>query len=137
MIQRIQSVWLLIASVLSFLTLKLSFFSGTYAVDNQYHQLKGTDTPLLMITTIVLGIITLFTIFLYKKRVVQLRLSILAIILELALVYLYYREASTKFTQGTYSITSVLHVLIILSLIFAARGINKDEKLIKDSNRLR
>ena len=137
MIQRIQSVWLFIASVLIFLTLKLSFFSGTYVVDNQYHQLKGTDTPLIMITTILLGIIALFTIFLYKKRIVQLRLSILSIVLDLLLVYLYYREASTKFTQGAYSITAALHVVIILSLILAARGINRDEKLIKDSDRLR
>ncbi|MEO6731444.1 MAG: DUF4293 domain-containing protein [Ferruginibacter sp.] len=136
MIQRIQSVWLLLASILVFLTLKLSFFSGTYMADNQYHQLKGTDTPLIMITTIVLGIITLFTIFLYKKRKVQLRLSILSIVLDLVLVYLYYREVS-KFAQGTYSITAAIHLLIILSLIFAVRGINKDDKLIKDSDRLR
>ena len=136
MIQRIQSVWLLIASILIFLTLKLSFFSGTYMADNQYHQLKGTDTALLMITTIVLGILTFFTIFLYKKRKVQLRLSILAIIIDLVLIYLYYREVS-KFTVGTYSITAALHILIILSLVFAIRGISKDEKLIRDSDRLR
>ena len=104
--------------------------------DNQYHQLKGTDTALLMVTTIVLGMLTFLTIFLYKKRKIQLRLSILAIVIDLLLIYLYYREV-LKFTQGTYSITAALHVLIILSLIFAARGISKDEKLIKDSDRLR
>ena len=136
MIQRIQSVWLLIASLCTFFTLKLSFFSGTHMPDNQYHQLKGIDTGLLMITTIALGIVTLFTIFLYKKRIVQLRLCILAIVLDLLLLYLYYSEV-LKFSQGTYSIASAMHLVIILSLFLAAKAINKDEKLVKDSDRLR
>ena len=136
MIQRIQSLWLFIASVLTFFTLKFSFFSGTHMPDHQYHQLRGIDTALLMITTIILGIITLLTIFLYKKRIVQLRLCILSIVLDLLLLYLYYREV-LQYSQGTYSITAAMHLLIILSLFFAAKGINKDEKLVKDSDRLR
>jgi hypothetical protein len=136
MIQRIQSVWLFVASVLTFLSLKLSFYSGTHLPDNLYHQVNGTDTLLLMITTIALGVLTLITIFLYKTRIVQLRLTILALLLDLVLVYLYYRK-TTEFIQGAYSITAALHIVIILALFFAARGINKDEKLIKDSDRLR
>ena len=136
MIQRIQSVWLLIASILAFLTLKFSFYSGTHLPDNLYHQLKGTDSILLMTATIALGVLTLITIFLYKTRVVQLRLCIAAILLDLVLVFLYFRELK-DFSQGDYSITAALHLLIIIALFLAARGINKDEKLIKDSNRLR
>ena len=136
MIQRIQSVWLLVASVLSFLTLKVSFYSGTFLPDNQYHQLNGTDNVLLMITTIALGVVTLLTIFLYKTRVIQLRLCIISIILDLLLIYFYFR-AIQNYSQGTFSITAVAHLLILIALIFSARGINKDEKLIKDSDRLR
>ena len=95
MIQRIQSVWLLVAAVLSFLTLKLSFYSGTRIQDNLYHQLNGTDTILLMTVTIALGILSLLTIFLYKSRVVQLRLCIAAILLDLLLVFLYWRATAT------------------------------------------
>lgn len=136
MIQRIQSVWLLIATILIFLTLKVAFYTGTYLPGNQYHQLNGTDTILLMVTTILLGALTLFIIFLFKKRVVQLWLTILAILLELLLIFLYYKE-TLKFTQGVYAITAALHIIIVVSLVFAVRGINKDEKLIKDSDRLR
>ena len=136
MIQRIQSVWLLVASILSFLTLKVSFYSGTFLPDNQYHQLNGTDNVLLMITTIALGVVTLLTIFLYKTRVIQLRLCIISIILDLLLIYFYFR-AIQNYSQGTFSITAVAHLLILIALIFSARGINKDEKLIKDSDRLR
>ena len=136
MIQRIQSVWLLVASILSFLTLKVSFYSGTYLPDNQYHQLNGTDNILLMITTIALGVVTLLTIFLYKTRIIQLRLCIIGIVLDLLLIYLYFR-AIQNYSQGTFSITAAAHLLILIALIFSARGINKDEKLIKDSDRLR
>lgn len=136
MIQRIQTLWLFFASVLCFITLKLSFYSGTYLTDNQYHPLNGTSNVLVMIATIVIGVLTFVTIFLYKKRILQLRLTILAIVLELLLIFLYYRETA-KFTRGEYSISAALHIVIIIALVFAARGINKDEKLIKDSNRLR
>jgi FlaA1/EpsC-like NDP-sugar epimerase len=136
MIQRIQSVWLLVASIVTFLTLKFSFYSGTYLPDNQYHQLNATENILLMITTIALGVLTLITIFLYKTRVIQLRLCIVAILLDLILLFLYYR-ALQNFTRGEYAITAAAHLLIIAALVFAASGINKDEKLIKDSDRLR
>ena len=125
MIQRIQSIWLFIASVLCFLSLKLSFYTGTHLPDNQYQQLNGTTTPLLMITAIVLGILTLITIFLYKKRRVQLRLTILAIVLELVLIYLFYRE-TLNFSQGAFSITAGLQVVTLVALFLAARGINAD-----------
>ena len=136
MIQRIQSVWLLVASIVTFLTLKLSFYSGTYLPDNLYHQLNGTENLTLMIPTIALGMLSLITIFLFKSRPTQLWLSLVAIVLDLVLIFLYYR-ATKDFTKGDYAITAVLHIVIIVSLVLASRGINKDEKLIKDSNRLR
>jgi len=136
MIQRIQSVWLLIASILTFLTLKFSFYSGIYLPDNQYHQLNGTDNILLMTSTIALGVLALINIFLYKTRIIQLRLCIVAILLDLLLVFLYFRALS-NFTRGEYAITAAAHLLIIVSLILAASGINRDEKLIRSSDRLR
>lgn len=136
MIQRIQSIWLLLASVVSFLTLKLSFYSGTYLPDNLYHQLNGTQNLGLMIVTIGLGILTLITIFLFKNRVTQLWLCIVAILLDVLLIFLYYQQTK-DFSKGDYAFTAVLHIIIIAALVLAARGINGDEKLIKDSNRLR
>jgi hypothetical protein len=136
MIQRIQSVWLLVASIVTFLTLKLSFYSGTYLPDNLYHQLNGTSNFLIMLTTIVLGILIFVIIFLFKTRVIQLRFCIVAIILDLLLIFLYYK-ATLNYSRGEYAFTAITHVVIILSLFLAARGISKDEKLVKDSNRLR
>ena len=72
----------------------------------------------------------------FKKRTLHLRLCVLGILLEAVLIFLYYREVNT-FTQGTYSLTAILHSIIVLAFVLAARAINKDEKLVKDSDRLR
>jgi hypothetical protein len=136
MIQRIQSVWLLLASVCAFLTLKLPFYSGTNAKAVASYQLNGTENIFLLSATVILGSLALFIIFLFKNRVLQLRLCILGILLEAVLIFLYYQQ-TTAFTLGTYSLTALLHALIIFFFILAAKAINKDEKMIKNSDRLR
>lgn len=136
MIQRIQSLWLLLASVFTFAGLKFSFYSGNKLNDIVLHQLNGTENFLLMLTTIVIGGLALITIFLFKKRALQRRLCVLGILLESGLLFLYYRETTT-FIQGTYSLTAILQSLIVLAFFMAARAITHDEKIIKDSDRLR
>ena len=136
MIQRIQSVWLLLASACAFAGFKFSYYSGNKLNDTALHELNATSTLLLMITTIAVGGLALVTIFLYKKRTLQLRLCVLGILLEAVLIFLYYRETTT-FIQGTYSLTAILHSIIVLAFVLAARGINDDSKLLKESDRLR
>ena len=136
MIQRIQSLWFLLASAVTFLTLKLSFYSGTYLPDNLYHQLNGTENLRLMIPTIALGIVSLLSIFLYKNRPTQLWLSMLGILLDIVVIFLYV-NATKQFSKGEYAITAALHLVIIVALVLAFVGIKKDEKLIKESNRFR
>jgi FtsH-binding integral membrane protein len=132
MIQRIQSIWLLLAAVCSFLTIRLSFYSGTNVTGVPYQKLTAASGGILILSvTLIIGILALFNIFLYKNRTMQLRLCVLGILLEALLIFLYYREIKASFSQGEYSITA------ILLFVLAARGINKDEKLIRDSDRLR
>ena len=136
MIQRIQSVWLLLAAACAFAGFKFSHYTGTKINDTAHHELNATSTTLLMITTIAVGGLALVTIFLYKKRTLQLRLCVLGILLEAVLIFLYYRE-TTNFVQGTYSLTAILHSIIVLAFVLAAREINNDSKLLKESDRLR
>ena len=137
MIQRIQSIWLFLAAVCVFLTLKFSTYVGTNKDLIPSTFLNGIATLPLIFVTLAVGILTLITIFLYKNRKLQLRLTILAVLLEAGLVFLYYNEIQTFIGKGTFSITAILHVAVIVFLILAARGISSDNKLIKDSNRLR
>ncbi len=135
MIQRIQSVWLLLAATCAFLSFKLPFYSGTNAKAPLY-KLNAGENFLLILTTVLVGALSFVIIFLFKKRTLQLRLCVLGIALEALLIFLYYREV-TAFTEGTYSLWAILHSLIVILFFLAARAINKDEKLIKDSDRLR
>ena len=137
MIQRIQSIWLLLAAVCVFLTLKFSTYVGTNKDLIPSTFLNGIATLPLIFVTLAVGILTVITIFLYKNRKLQLRLTILAVLLEAGLIFLYYKEIQTFIGKGTFSIYAILHVGVVVFLILAARGINSDNKLIKDSNRLR
>ncbi len=136
MIQRIQSVWLLLASACAFLSLKMPFYSGTTKDGIPSHELLGMDNFYLMMLTIAVGVIAFISIFLYSNRKLQMRLCILDILLEAGLLFLYYKKVTT-YLEGTYSLTAILQVLVLIFLILAARGINRDAKIIRDSNRLR
>ena len=136
MLQRIQSIWLLLAAACAFLSLKFPFYTG---IDNQNiptATLNGTGTIPLMIATIAIGVTALICIFLYKNRKLQLRLTVLCIALEALLIFLYYTEVKT-YVSGTYALTALLQGCVVFFLFLAARGISHDSKIIRDSNRLR
>ena len=140
MLQRLQTVWLLVAALCAFLTIKLAFFSGNIALTEgqptTYQYLTATFNIVILIITIAIISGAVITIFLYKNRVLQLRLVIVEILLSLLNIFLYYKQ-TLRFTQGSYSLTAILTILVPVFLFMAARGINKDQKLIKSLNRLR
>jgi len=136
MIQRIQSIWLLLAAACAFAGFKFSFYSGNKLTDTLLHELTASATFLIMLTTIAVGGLALVTIFLFKQRNLQRWLCVLGIVLELVLIFLYYRETTT-FTQGTYSLTAILQAIVLAGFVLAIGGINKDSKIIKESDRLR
>ena len=136
MIQRIQSIWLLLAAACAFAGLKLSFYSGNKLNDPLLYELNATSTTLLMIGTIAVGGLALVSIFLFKQRTTQRWLCILGLLVQAALIFVYYNE-TTNFVKGNYSLTALLQVIVLLAFVFAIRGINKDSKLLKESDRLR
>ena len=136
MIQRIQSIWLLLAAACAFAGFKFSFYSGNKLTDTLLHELTASATFLIMLTTIAVGGLALVTIFLFKQRNLQRWLCVLGIVLELVLIFLYYRE-TTNFTKGTYSLTAILQGIVLAGFVLAIGGINKDSKIIKESDRLR
>lgn len=139
MIQRIQTIWLLLATVCAFLSLRLAFYSGSFTEGLNaalFKELNGTSTIPLTIATVAVGLLALINIFLFKNRTIQLRLCIAGILLEALVIFLYYTEIK-KFTTGNLSIASLLQALIVLFFFLAGRGISSDQKIIKESSRLR
>ena len=139
MLQRIQTIWLFLAALCAFLSFQFPFFSGTTIVNdlpNVYTTITGASNLKLIIPTTALAVLALIAVFMYKNRKVQLRLCIIGMLLEALLIFLYYTEVK-KFAEGDYSLTALLQTCIVLFFFLAAKGINSDEKLIKESNRLR
>lgn len=136
MIQRIQSIWLLLAGLCAFATFKFSFYSGTNAKGETSYQLKAGETMLLTITALLIVIISFIAIALYKKRSLQITLSIAGTILTLIILFLFFRQTQS-YSIGAYSLTAVLPIFSIAFFILAILSIRKDEKLIKSTDRLR
>ena len=70
MLQRIQTIWLLLASVCSFLTLKFPFYSGTNAKAIASYPLTGTENSLLLAATLVVGLLSIVILCLFKNRII-------------------------------------------------------------------
>ena len=136
MLQRIQTIWLLLAAVCIFLTMEFSTYIGGQT-DGVMHILKGTENKLMTILTSMVGVAAAIAIFLYKNRKLQLRIVLIAFFLEFVLVFLYYKEISKLTISGAFSFTAGFHVAFIILVLLAMRGITNDDKLVKDSSRLR
>ena len=134
-----QSVWLLLAALSAFLTIKFSFYSGNIETTGQtssFQYLTAGFNIMILILTIALVCIAAIDIFLYKNRKLQARLAILGILLSLLNIFLYFKQIP-KFAIGNYDLTAILVFVIPVFFFLASRGIYKDQKLVKSLDRLR
>ena len=141
MLQRIQSVWLLLAAICAILTIKFSFYSGNIEIPGQpvsFQYLTATFSFWIMFVTIAITCIAAIDIFLYKNRKLQGRLAILGILLSILNIFLYLKEIH-RFVEheGSHTISSVFVFVIPVLFFLAARGIYRDQKLVKSLDRLR
>ncbi len=140
MLQRLQTVWLLLVAVLAFVSLKLSFFSGNILVDNvkQFQNFTAMSNMLIMILTVGVGIASLITIFLFKDRKLQIKISFAVLAVAVLNIVLYYLQTKNFVPEEwTFDISSLITIAIPFLLFLAIRGIYRDEKLVKSVDRLR
>ena len=139
MIQRLQTIWLLIAAVCAILTYDLAFYSGVKLSGTnikQFVELNAMADVIIMVLTGLVALICLVTMFLFKNRKMQLRLTIVALLASIANLVIYFKETA-EFTDGNILLTSIFTFIIPFFLVMAARGIYQDEKLVKSMDRLR
>ncbi len=89
-----------------------------------------------MVLTSALGTALIVNIFLYKHRGIQFRIALFALFGECILMFIYMRQIN-NYSHGSFDLWAALHIFIFIFIIMAAVGIYKDDKLVKDSNRLR
>lgn len=153
MIQRIQSIYLAIALILTgglFYSKLATLVSATESYSLKYNGIiaevvnnSNVVLPalalqmLLIITT--LAIIT--TIFLYKKRLLQIRIGGLSIGLLVGLSGLIYyfgkMGAKELVAEVSFNWTIIAPIISIILIIMAMISIAKDEALVKSLDRLR
>jgi len=136
-----QSVWLLLVAACGFMTTEAPIFKGVSA-NNAPSILMAADSLLLFALLIGISCLALIGIFLFKKRPTQFKLCIISILLAAVAVALEVMnvtgfKTAKSITTGTYQLGSLLPLLMIIFLILAARGIYKDEKLVKSLDRIR
>lgn len=143
MIQRIQSIFLLLASVACFglfgtdaadtpgpVTDSALFNDGSF---NVY------DDPILIGIVVLAGVLFLADIFLFNNRKLQITLSRVGLVVMLLGAayssFLWYSDSAGGAATPDFGI--VLPVLAIVFAFLAARYIAKDEKLVRSADRLR
>jgi len=153
MLQRRQTLWALLAVICAALTFKFSFYSGNMPVGANGHVFMhvralpifglGRDSAssgsvLILIVTVLILAGALINIFNFKARKKQFWITIGLIFLSLLNIFLYWRASGVPpFTEGSYNLGALFSAAIPVFLLFTARGITKDEKLVKSTDRLR
>lgn len=155
MIQRIQSLYLALTTLLSLLFLQGSFLNFINKTNESFRltltgifkyssgnisESVGNAVPLTIVVVLIF-LTSLLTIFLFKKRDLQLLLSkiLIGLVLLLIIVAGYY-SFSIISRFGATIIPGIKMALPVLMLILAAlafRGIKKDDVLVKSYDRLR
>ena len=129
MIQRIQTLYILIVIILSFLMLKLTI---DFSNDIKLNSLVKRYYVFYFIP--VIGILTLF---LYKKRVIQSKMCLIMLGINVLLLTSY----GLKIYEGNSSFINLVLIacsIIECILLFVARkAINKDENLVRSIDRIR
>jgi hypothetical protein len=155
MIQRIQSVYLALIVLISLLLFKgnlLVFTENTGFVINvtfngMFRDTNGQGIVMLerllplSVLIVLVPAVSLTTIFLFKKRMVQLLLvkfliGLLSVFIlgSSFYIYLIISKYSSEFVPG---IKMAIPFILLILAILALRGIRKDDQLVKSYDRLR
>lgn len=144
MIQRIQSIYLLVAGIISGgLTFLFSLWSNAltntvYVLDLfSGNSILEKSVPVLFFISALVAIVT---IFFFKNRQLQFvlnRLNILTNLFLLGLLIYLSQTLSGEASVSEKGIGMFFPIVVILLLVLANRAIKKDEDLVKSVDRLR
>lgn len=140
MIQRQQTLWLLLATVCAFLSFQFPFATGKEAVPNssalQEVVMDAGSNLFLLVLTGASIILSLVTIFQFKDRKLQMKLCIAGLLLTAGIITIYI-VLYLKLINPVPALWSILPVIVLVSYFMALRGIRRDEKLVKSLDKLR
>lgn len=147
MIQRIQSIWLLLAALFGVGLFLFGILNITYTD-------KGVEVTqtlkileysyLLAVLAIAIVALPMVAIFMFKNRKQQINLAVLAIVLNIGFIAYYLMGLESFKTahvppinSSAFGVASFMPIASIIFLFLAIGGIRKDQKLVKSLDRLR
>jgi hypothetical protein len=141
MIQRIQTLWLLISTICTALFIFMPVYKGVY-LNGTLQAISIRENLFLLAGAAILATISFLNIFLFKNRKAQKRLIILNILLIIGLFIAQYYlieafKIDTGIVQGDWQMIAILPLFMLLFHVFAYRGIVADEKLLSSADRMR
>ena len=144
MIQRIQSIYLFIATLLSGgLIFVLNLWKNEEGLEFFALDSFNSDNLLLKLMTglfFVSAALTFVAIFQFKKRQLQFvlgRLSILTNFILLGIIVYFSQNLSGEINVSEKGIGLLIPILSIVFVVIANKAIKKDEELVKSVDRLR
>ncbi len=141
MIQRVQTLWMLLGSIAAALIFIVPIFGGQ-AADGSIREFAIRERLLIMFLVVLATIIPFISIFFFRSRPTQKKLLIINTVLAAAILgaeYFFVLQFKDQFgiVQGNWQLSAVLPFFIILFMVFAYRGIRHDEKLLSSADRMR
>jgi hypothetical protein len=133
MIQRIQTIWLLLASAAAFSVLRFPFY---YTPTPFALEINGSAQYSTLISLAFSACLSFITIFLYGNRMLQLKVVIVNFLLSALTGFFIYKVVIAN-PGGGFTLASIALFLIPLLQILAMVKIYKDERLVKSADRLR
>ena len=131
MIQRIQSIYLLVAAISMTL---ISFKVPVYTLNETLFMAQ--DDTKMFVLTIVGAIFSLLGLFMFKNRKFQMKLIRLTVLIQMIIgirIFMLFN----KFEVVLNNSFLFLMVFTLIALIMAYRGVKKDDDLVRSVDRIR
>ena len=145
MIQRKQSLWLFLATLMNAGVLFFDMYRGEIRTGDivESKALRVADHYPSLLIALVMTVLPMVTIFMFSNRKRQMRMCIISIISVASFITMMLSRVTRlsaltpPVTNGSYWLGAVLPVLGLVFLVLALFGIRKDENLVRSADRLR
>ena len=133
MIQRIQSIYLLLASAAAFSVLRWPFY---YTPTPFALEINGSAQYSTLISLAFSACLSFISLFLYGNRMLQLKVTIVNFLLSCLIGFFVYKVVVAN-PGGGFTLPSLALFILPVLQILAMVKIYKDEQLVKSADRLR
>jgi hypothetical protein len=148
MIQRIQSLYLFIAfaAYITLLFLPVALFQTADLLFSFGNIISGAGAsviinPYMLIVLVAMACLVLVTIFIFKKRILQIRMTTVALLLNVLYVgglFFFVDSLEKQYSiAAAYEPGMYISLIPLVFLVLASRAIRKDENLVRSTDRLR